>query len=123
MSSLFDIFIISMVTYALSSAWLFSPGFIGNIREMWIEYWSNRDSSFQYLGICQLCSGFWIGLFSTIFYLSLYEINFNNIVIAITNALISSVFSWTFGSITNAFLWHKAMVEQECEYNRKYRNV
>lgn len=118
MYNLVDIFIISMVTYALSSAWLFSPGLIGFIREQWIYYWSGKGFSLEYLGICQLCSGFWFGVITCIIFYNDF-----NILRILLISLMASVFSWTFGSITNAFLWHKAMVEQEYEYNRKYRNV
>lgn len=103
------LFIICMTTYALSSAWLFSPGLIADIRELWITFWENKKyfSWLQYLGICQLCSGFWFGLLST-----LCIIEINSIILIIIFALIAAVFSWTLGAFTNLMLWFKALCEK-----------
>ena len=118
MFNLINIFIICMVTYALSSVWLFSPGLIGIIREKWISFWDTIKylDWLQYLGICQLCSGFWFGIITCLVLLEGWSI-----IQIIIISLISAVFSWTFGAITNAALWFKAILEQEYDYNRKYR--
>lgn len=102
-----------MITYALSSAWLYSPGYIQKIREWFIDYFESKDSSFKYLGICQLCSGFWFGLFVSFnwIYADSHDI-LVNITASIVYALIAAVFSWTLGAFTNMCLWKRALIEK-----------
>lgn len=108
-NSIYILFIICMVTYSISSMWLYSPGLIADIRELWISFWGNKKyfSWLQYLGICQLCCGFWIGAVS-----SLIILDANMIIIYIIYSLIAAVFSWTLGAFTNSMLWFRALCEK-----------
>lgn len=112
---MYNLFIICMLTYALSSVWLYSPGLIAIVREAWINYFKEIKyfSWLQYLAICQLCSGFWLGIISSIITIPFDNLNLAIVLITIiVYSLIAAVFSWTLGAITNAFLWIKALCEK-----------
>ena len=107
-----DIIIISLLTFSLSSIWLVSPGPIGYLRKKFISYFANHNNRWlkemQYLGICQLCSGFWIAIIA---YVALC--GGNDIRGGIVCALICTGISWALGSFVMACLWIKAALEDE----------
>lgn len=106
-----DLVVVCMVTYCLSSAWLYSPGYIQKLRDIWIRFWDERNSIFKYLGICQLCSGFWFGIIASALFLTIDKVTLFSIPIIIIHALIASVFSWTLGAFTSAAMWIKVYFE------------
>jgi hypothetical protein len=110
-----------MLTYSLSSIWLYSPGLIATVRENWISFWNTKKyfSWLQYLGICQLCCGFWFGILSTKVVLSTSK---EEIIIVIVYSFIAAVFSWTFGAFTNTLLWMKALFEKVVMENEQNIN-
>jgi hypothetical protein len=102
-----DMWMVSLLAFSLSSAWLYSPGIIGWFREYWIKFWGSKNSPLQYLGICQLCSGFWFA-----FLANLTVVPYYNITLLVVYSLIGAAISWSFGSLTNAFIWLAAVLEK-----------
>lgn len=88
-----------LVTFAISSMWLYSPG-PEKVREWWLQH----TGYFAPLAYCQLCCSFWIGLFicSVLFPFPL------NVICAFA----CSGMSWMLGAITNFFLWGRAIFEE-----------
>jgi hypothetical protein len=96
-----DLILFSLVVFAISSIWLFSPG-----PEPFRNWWIENTGFLAPLGYCQLCCSWWIALFT-------YGILYDEFTLtsAIIYALVASVVSWAFGAFVNAALWIRGICE------------